>query len=61
MEAYDTFYTNIFTCIFKNPGIEKLWGTLIAACKVLKKYGIQKQCIECNCMFKNETWELMKS
>ena len=36
MEAYDTFYGNIFTCIFKNPGIEKLWGTLIAACKVLK-------------------------
>ena len=37
MEAYDTFYRNNFTyCIFKNPGIEKLWGTLIAACKVLK-------------------------
>ena len=34
MKAYDTFYRNIF--IFKNPGIEKLWGTLIAACKVLK-------------------------
>ena len=34
MEAYDTFYRNIF--IFKNPGIEKLWGPLFAACKVLK-------------------------
>lgn len=59
MEAHDTFYGNIFTCIFKNPGIEKLWGTLIL--QSFKKYGIQKQCIECNCMFKNETWELMKS
>ena len=37
MEVFDTFYGNIFTCVFKNPSIEKLWGTMIAACiKVLK-------------------------
>ena len=37
MEVFDTFYGNIFTCVFKNPSIEKLWDTMIAACiKVLK-------------------------
>ena len=45
MEAYDTFYGNIFTCIFKNPGIEKLWGTLIAACKVLKSMALDKNSV----------------
>ena len=46
MEAYDTFYGNIFTCIFKNPGIEKLWGTLIAACKVLKSMALDKNSVQ---------------
>ena len=39
MEAYDTFYRNIF--IFKNPGIEKLWGPLIS----FKKYSIYKDSV----------------
>lgn len=61
MEAHDTFYGNIFTCIFKNPGIEKLWGTLNAACKVLKSMAYKNSVQNVTVCSKMRLGELMKS